>query len=325
LNDKWTGKKLLVFVNPFGGSGTGSSIWFNQVKPVFEKHSIACEVVETKYRGFAASYIQMNDVLQYQGIVIVGGDGSIHEVFNGLYKRPDSEQALKIPIGVIPGGTSNGLAFSLGVSTPVAAAEMIAEGNVIPFDIFRAQIGDSIDKVGCLSLAWGLVADHDMLSERDLRWLGGLRLVILPIYLIAKHAIYNGKISYLPLESESNDENSWKSTETDCVCFVACNVAWLASDICFAPKAGLCDGSIDMVFTKSGCSRFKVFDLFSRLKDGSHVSDPEINYIKAKAFKIEPIDAEKGAFVVDGEAMDEYKTLTVTSMPGAARLFQTKK
>lgn len=66
-------------------------------------------------------------------------------------------------------GTGNGLAISLGYRNARSAALGIARGVITPLDLTRVRIGENIDRLSSLSIAWGLVADHDMLSERDLR------------------------------------------------------------------------------------------------------------------------------------------------------------
>jgi sphingosine kinase len=46
----------------------------------------------------------------YVGIITVSGDGLIHEVVNGIYRRQDYIQILsKTALGFIPGGSANGL------------------------------------------------------------------------------------------------------------------------------------------------------------------------------------------------------------------------
>lgn len=45
---------------------------------------------------------------------MVGGDGIVFEVVNGLFQRPDWEKALReLSLGVIPCGSGNGLAKSM--------------------------------------------------------------------------------------------------------------------------------------------------------------------------------------------------------------------
>ena len=46
-------------------------------------------------------------------LVIVSGDGLCYEVLNGLMSREDREEALKIPLGIVPGGSGNALAAGI--------------------------------------------------------------------------------------------------------------------------------------------------------------------------------------------------------------------
>ena len=45
-------------------------------------------------------------------LVAAGGDGSYHEVVNGMLVRPDKK---KVPIGMIPNGSGNDTCTSIGV------------------------------------------------------------------------------------------------------------------------------------------------------------------------------------------------------------------
>ena len=49
----------------------------------------------------------------YKGILVISGDGLIHEVLNGLMLRDDWEQAIRTPIGQIGAGSANGLCCSM--------------------------------------------------------------------------------------------------------------------------------------------------------------------------------------------------------------------
>lgn len=54
------------------------------------------------------------DADAYDAVVMVSGDGVIHEVINGFLQRPDAETVMKrLPLGVIPGGTGNALSVCL--------------------------------------------------------------------------------------------------------------------------------------------------------------------------------------------------------------------
>lgn len=46
-------------------------------------------------------------------IVLISGDGVVHEVLNGLASRPDALKALRIPVVPIPAGSGNALCVNL--------------------------------------------------------------------------------------------------------------------------------------------------------------------------------------------------------------------
>lgn len=47
--------------------------------------------------------------LNYDAIVVLSGDGGLHEVVNGLAKHPEAHKALRIPLAQIPTGSANAL------------------------------------------------------------------------------------------------------------------------------------------------------------------------------------------------------------------------
>ena len=108
-------RRILVFINPFGGAGAAAANWLI-ARPLFDLASSRFQytVIETERRNHAYDYVQKMEPGTFDSIVSVSGDGLLHEIVNGLMKRPDW---LKIKdtltIGGIPGGTGNGLIKSL--------------------------------------------------------------------------------------------------------------------------------------------------------------------------------------------------------------------
>lgn len=74
--------------------------------------------------------------LTYDALVVVSGDGLIHEVMNGLAKHATPEKAFSIPIAPIPAGSGNGLSLNiLGLRDgldPCAAALNVIKGMYSP-------------------------------------------------------------------------------------------------------------------------------------------------------------------------------------------------
>lgn len=51
--------------------------------------------------------------LTYDALVIVSGDGLVHEVMNGLAKHASPDKAFCTPIAPIPAGSGNGLSLNI--------------------------------------------------------------------------------------------------------------------------------------------------------------------------------------------------------------------
>jgi len=116
-------RKLLIFLNPFSCNGRATRVW-RQAKIILDKAYIEQEFIETERAGHAYDYVNTEDLSQYvwfnktsrfDGIISVSGDGLVHEIVNGFLNRKEnlasdkSTPKLIMPIGVIPGGSSDGL------------------------------------------------------------------------------------------------------------------------------------------------------------------------------------------------------------------------
>ena len=82
--------------------------------------------------NIAQTEIQNLDL--YAGLVAVGGDGTLHEVINGMMFRADKK---KVPIALIPNGTGNDLCNSVGVKSIEQALAFIKKGDLIQMDLNR--------------------------------------------------------------------------------------------------------------------------------------------------------------------------------------------
>jgi len=54
------------------------------------------------------------DYSNYSALITVGGDGTIHEVVNGMMFRKDGR---KLPIAFVPNGSGNDTCHSLGIKS----------------------------------------------------------------------------------------------------------------------------------------------------------------------------------------------------------------
>ena len=74
------------------------------------------------------------DIDKYSILVAVGGDGTYHEVVNGMLQRPDKR---RIPVAYIPNGSGNDTLRSVGVISIEKALDYIIKGDIIKVDVTK--------------------------------------------------------------------------------------------------------------------------------------------------------------------------------------------
>ncbi|XP_043274590.1 sphingosine kinase 2-like [Venturia canescens] len=212
-------RKLLVLLNPKSGPGRGRETFQRRVHPILSEAEKPYEVHITKHSNYAREFVRTRDIYQWSGLLMVGGDGIVFEVVNGLLERPDWERALEeVPLGVIPCGSGNGLAKSIAHAkqepydqNPMLISSLaVVRCKKTPMDLVRVETRSQI-LFSFLSIGWGLLSDIDIESER-LRAIGGQRFAVWGVARLIGLRTYKGKVSYLPFEklppsSENNQTN----------------------------------------------------------------------------------------------------------------------
>ncbi|KAM0012139.1 putative sphingosine kinase [Helianthus debilis subsp. tardiflorus] len=333
-------KKLFLFVNPFGGRKSASKVFTDDVKPVLEDANIEYTLQETKYQLHAKEVAHDLDLTKYDGILCVSGDGILVEVVNGLLERKDWQVALKIPIGVIPAGTGNGMIKSLldSAGQPCTAAyAMLAviQGHKRSLDVATIWQGQS-RFFSVLMLAWGLIADIDIESEQY-RWMGSARMDLYGLQRILSLRKYNGCISFVPapgfedageptsaaVEPLTTQHHgyqgpkldlgtlSWRKLNGPFIGIWLQNVAWGSENAMAAPNAKFDDGYLDLIVMQE-CPKIRLMSLMSEMSNGQYVKSPHVLYIKVKAVILEPgsrtgDSTKEGIIDSDGEVLARGK------------------
>lgn len=107
-------RKWFVIVNPVAGGGRGLDD-FPLISKLLREEHIVCEPVFTEHK-FHATELTVTAVKEgYRKIIVVGGDGTLHEVVNGLFiqqeVRPD-----EVLLAVVAVGTGNDWVRTFGIS-----------------------------------------------------------------------------------------------------------------------------------------------------------------------------------------------------------------
>ncbi len=127
-----TTSRMLLIVNPEARHGeTGPLV------PVIEQllQSAEYDLTLTTHMGHAAELAR--EAQGYDLLVAVGGDGTVHEVLNGIMARPEGDRPA---LGLIPTGSGNDTRRTLGVPEDIAEATLaLISGRRRRFDIGRCN------------------------------------------------------------------------------------------------------------------------------------------------------------------------------------------
>lgn len=274
-------RRFILAVNPEGGGKKGPGI-LEEVLPIFQSAGVKLEVQETEYAGHAGDMINRVKASEYDGFCLIGGDGTVHEVVNGLLTRLDGAQ---IPIGCIPAGTGNSFMRDLNCPDPVKATERIVNGQTHPIDVAKVRMGEEVVYAFNI-VGWGMVTDILVTAERH-RWLGDSRYTAATLIHVVK-----------PLRRPAKLIIDGEEDEDQFLFAMGCNTQHTGRGMRLAPRARLDDGLIDLVVVRDA-SRMKLLKLFPKIFDGSHVSDPIVEYHQVRRYSIIP--SEDDIVNVDGE------------------------
>ncbi|KAM6132213.1 ceramide kinase-like protein [Phoenicopterus ruber ruber] len=219
-------KSLKVFVNPSSHKREATHVYYEQVAPLFKLADIKTDVTVTEYEGHALSVLKECELQAFDGVVCVGGDGSVSEVAHGLLLKAQIDAGkdtdyiptpvkAPVPLGVIPAGTTNILAHTLyGIKHAVTATLHIIMGHIQPVDVCTFSTPSKLLRFG-FSAMFGFGARTLALAEKH-RWMpSNQRKDFAFIKTLADLKPEECELSFLPLHIPQEDahENDRKKKE----------------------------------------------------------------------------------------------------------------
>ncbi|XP_007574075.1 sphingosine kinase 1 [Poecilia formosa] len=217
--------RILLFVNPQSGKGQALTLYNSHIQRMLNEAGVIHKLIITERQNHARELVKDVDLSQWDALVIMSGDGLLHEVINGLLERPDWEEAVRTPLGILPGGSGNALAASVhyysGVSQVrgeellVSCGFLLCRGLVSHMDLVSLHLSSGQRLFSFLSLAWGFVADVDVESEKY-RHAGAARFTVGTLVRLASLRIYKGKLAYLPASRGRHMDKRGERREAAC-------------------------------------------------------------------------------------------------------------
>ncbi|MFL5384148.1 MAG: diacylglycerol/lipid kinase family protein [Longimicrobiaceae bacterium] len=128
-----------VILNPTAGGGAAARAW-PAVRAVLQDAGARVELAETARHGHAVELAGAAARAGWPAIVAMGGDGTVHEVVNGLLRASNGDPAAPA-LGIVPVGSGNDFSLLAGLPRdPAEAARRIVSGAERRVDVGR--VGD---------------------------------------------------------------------------------------------------------------------------------------------------------------------------------------
>ncbi|XP_055900409.1 uncharacterized protein LOC106054365 isoform X1 [Biomphalaria glabrata] len=229
IADSGRPKKLFVVINPIGGAGKGLQIYHEEAEPLFKLAGIDTSIVVTERSKHALQIGESTDLSQYDGIVVVGGDGLYQELLQGItlqvqkksginYDSPDTDLVkLNVPpIGIIPAGTGNAAVryYNGGIFDVRTAVLNIIRGEQHRASAFAIYSNSKLFGVSHFLVTYGLFADV-MKRTEELRWMKKFRYIyaLLGQFIFSRKRYFDAEIYYRALDVNSSEMAASSSSD----------------------------------------------------------------------------------------------------------------
>lgn len=229
-------------------------------------------------------------------IVIGGGDGTLSGVMEVFANQ-------RITLGVLPLGTGNDLARTLGIPLDLdGAARVIAQGRVT-----RIDLGCASGRFFINTLSMGVSDDVAHAATRRLkRALGFFAYGVAALRVLPRHQHFQAHI-----------EATEKVCDVATHQLVVANGTYVGEHIKAGPDASISDGTL-VVFTLEGRSRYQLIRGAWSVALGRQATDPRNNYFETTRLTICTEPPQQ--ITLDGEYGGETP-VEITVAPKALRVF----
>lgn len=252
--------RFFAIVNPAAGGGRSAKLAGPALAGLREK-SLKIDVVASTGRGHAVELAREAYQQGYRNFIAVGGDGTAHEILNGVYERAAGKE--RVALGFLPLGTGNSFLRDFTKEGAKASLQALLEGRRRPVDLLRlTHAQGTIYSFNLLSL--GFTADVAALTNRYFKpigYLGYLLGVFVRLVQLRRRAF----------RLRCDDDPDWD--ETRCLFLSFNNSKFTGGTMLIAPDANPADGFIE--FVRWGpIGRVGLLAMLPRLYSGTHIKHP---------------------------------------------------
>jgi len=296
--------RFFAIVNPAAGGGKSAKLAGNTLARLREA-GLKIDVIASSAPGHARSLAREAYLQGYRNFLAVGGDGTAHEILNGIFSHHASPE--RISLGFLPLGTGNSFLRDFTKDGAAASIEALLARRKRSVDLVRlTHATGEVYSLNILSV--GFTADVGAITNRMFKPLGhlGYLLGVLVGVIQLKRRAFTLRC---------DDETVWDDRRSLFLAFN--NSKYTGGTMLIAPEADPSDGFIE--FIRWGpIGRLGLLRMLPRLYDGTHTqhrlaSRKSVRHVE---FNIPvPVDV-----MIDGEILT-LKCKSLDILPAALDVF----
>ena len=296
--------RFLAIVNPAAGGGKSAKLAGPALARLREK-GLHLDVIASSGPGHAAQLAREAYAQGYRKFLAVGGDGTAHEILNGVFAG--NPNPARIALGFLPLGTGNSFLRDFTDQGADSSLDALVANRTRPVDLIRlTHASGEVFSFNILSV--GFTADVGALANRAFKRLGHLGY----LFGVFVRVIQLKRRAFV---LRSDDETEWDTRRSLFLTFN--NSKYTGGTMLIAPDANPSDGFIE--FVRWGpIGRFGLLRMLPRLYDGTHLKHPLASRksVKHVEFNIPvPVDV-----LIDGEIFSlQCKALDI--LPSAVDIY----
>ncbi len=284
-------KPVRVIINPAAAGGRGRRAALELLEEL-DARSLPCEARYTECPGHAAELAAEARGAGVPGVVVVGGDGTVHEVVGGLLGGGPGELP---PVCVFPAGTGNDFFRMVGAERSAAAvARVLEQGAVKHFDVGRVR-WDSGERVFVNVLGVGVDVDVLRCRARFARLRGLAQYLVALLYALATYRAPEVRIDV------GRGGRTLLGRTTLSVITVGPS---MGGGFKVNPAARASDGKLDL-FHVPAMNLFRIMALVPRVIRGTHAGLEPLTMCRIEEARLGRTDGEPVWFEMDGELSPE--------------------
>jgi diacylglycerol kinase (ATP) len=282
-----------VIVNPAAGANSTRRKWPG-IADLLKGGGLSFDYEFTQAKGHAIEIAREAAGDGYRYLVAVGGDGTVHEVANGIMATANAD---KTALGIVCTGTGSDLSRSVGISRDFArVCSSFTTPRTRKIDIglvrYRSE-GRARERYFINSAGIGFDATVVAATEKLPKYFGGT--VPYLVGLIRSFVGYRNKTATFRIGNRPPEKARILS-------MVVANGGFFGGGMHIAPEARLDDELFDVVII-GDFGKLELLKVFPRVYKGSHLTYPKIRLVRDTRVSIE--SNETFLLHADGELLGQ--------------------